>query len=40
MMRLVYGYWLCGDKCMDIGCVEVSVWILVVLRQVYGYWLC
>ena len=34
---------MCGDKCMDIGCVavsvlilvvcvEVSVWILVVLR--------
>ena len=40
MLRLVYGYWLCGDNCMDIGCVEVSVWILVVLRQVYGYWLC
>ena len=28
-----------GDKCMDIGCLEVSVWILVVLRLVYGYWL-
>ena len=25
---------------MDIGCVEVSVWILVVWRLVYGYWLC
>ena len=25
---------------MDIGCVEVSVWILVVWRKVYGYWLC
>ena len=24
---------------MDISCVEVSVWILVVLRLVYGYWL-
>ena len=24
---------------MDIGCIEVSVWILVVLRLVYGYWL-
>ena len=22
------------------GCVEVSVWILVVLRLVYVYWLC
>ena len=30
--RKVYGLWLCGDKCMDICCVEVSVWILVVLR--------
>ena len=30
--RLVYDYWLCGGKCMDIDCVEVSVWILVVLR--------
>ena len=29
----------CG-KCMDIGCVEVSVWLLVVWRLVYGYWLC
>ena len=28
--REVYGYWLCGGKCMDIGCVGVSVWILVV----------
>ena len=28
-----------GDKCMDIGCIEVSVWILVVWRQVYVYWL-
>ena len=26
-------------KCMYNGCVEVSVWILVVLRLVYGYWL-
>ena len=25
---------------MDIGCVKVSVWILVVLGLVYGYWLC
>ena len=25
---------------MDIGCVEISVWILVVLRFVYVYWLC
>ena len=25
---------------MDIGCVEVSVWILVVFRLVYVYWLC
>ena len=25
---------------MDIGCDEVSVWILVVLRYVYGKWLC
>ena len=25
---------------MDIGCVEVSVWILVVLRLVYGLLLC
>ena len=24
---------------MDIGCVEVSVWILVVSRLVYVYWL-
>ena len=22
------------------GCVEVSVWILVVWSKVYGYWLC
>ena len=25
---------------MDIGCVAISVWILVVLRFVYVYWLC
>ena len=25
---------------MDIGCVKVSVCILVVLRLVYGLWLC
>ena len=30
MWGKVYGYWLCGGKCMDFGCVEVSVWILVV----------
>ena len=36
----MYGYWLCGGKCMDIGCGEVSVWILVVWTEVYGYWLC
>ena len=41
--RQVKTFWLCGGKCMDIGCVEVSelilvvcveisVWILVVLR--------
>ena len=24
---------------MDSGCVEVSVWILIVWRLVYGYWL-
>ena len=24
---------------MDIGCVEVSIWILVVLRLVLGLWL-
>ena len=36
----MYEYWLRGDKCMDCGCVEVSVWILVVLRLVYEYWLC
>ena len=30
----MYGFWLCGGKCMDIGCVEVSVWISVVLRLV------
>ena len=35
----MYGYWLCGGQCMDIGCVEVSVWILVVWSLVYGYWL-
>ena len=29
-----------GDKCMDYGCVEVSVWILVVFRLLYVYWLC
>ena len=23
---------------MDIGCVETSVWILVVFRLVYVYW--
>ena len=39
MLRLVCVYWLCGDKCMDFGCVEVNVWILVVLRQVSEYWL-
>ena len=33
----MYGYWLRGCKCMDIGCVEVSVWILVVRMKVYGY---
>ena len=27
----MYGFWLCGGKCMDIGCVEVSVCILVVV---------
>ena len=27
------------DISMDIGCVKVSVLILVVLRLVYGYWL-
>ena len=32
MLRYVYGYWLCGGKCMEFGCVKVSVWILVVLR--------
>ena len=26
-----------GDKCMDYGCVEVSVWILVVFRLLYVY---
>ena len=31
---------MCGGKCMDYGCVEVSVWILVVLRLLYVYWLC
>ena len=31
--RQVYGLWLCGDKCLDIGCVKVSVWILVVLSK-------
>ena len=36
----MYGYWLCESKCMDIGCVKVSVWILAVLRLLYGYWLC
>ena len=36
----MYGYWLCGGKCMDICCVDTSVCILVVLRLVYGYWLC
>ena len=36
----MYGYWLCESKCMDIGCVKVSVWILVVLRLLYEYWLC
>ena len=40
MFRLVYVYWLCLGTCMDIGCVEYSVCILVVLRLVYGYWLC
>ena len=25
---------------MDFGCVEVSVWISVVLRLLYGLWLC
>ena len=30
--RQVYGYWLCGGKCMDIGCVAVSEWIRVVWR--------
>ena len=25
---------------MYIGCVEVSVWIVVVWRSVYVYWLC
>ena len=30
--RLVYGYWLCGGKCMDIGRVEVRLLILVVWR--------
>ena len=40
VLRLVYVYWLCGDKCMCIGSVETSVWIVVVWRQVYGYWLC
>ena len=29
----MYGYWLCEGKCMDIGCLEVSVWILVVCRD-------
>ena len=28
------GFWLCGGKCMNIGCVEVSVWILVVCVEV------
>ena len=36
----MYVYWLCGDKCMYICCVETSVCILVVWRQVYGLWLC
>ena len=36
----MYEYWLRGDKCMDIGCVEVIVGKLVVFRLVYGYWLC
>ena len=36
----MYEYWLCKGKCMDIGCVKVSVWILVVWRLVNGYWLC
>ena len=36
VFRLVYGYWLCEGKCMDIGCVELSKYILVVWRQVYG----
>ena len=31
----MYGYWLCGGKCMDIGCVEVSVWILVVCVVIF-----
>ena len=30
----MYGFWLCGGKFMDIGCVEVSVWILVVCVEV------
>ena len=30
VLSIVYGYWLCGGKCMDFCCVEVSVWILVV----------
>ena len=25
----MYGYWLCGGKCMDIGYMEDSVLILV-----------
>ena len=33
----MYGLLLCKGKCMDIGCVEVSVLILVVWRSVYGY---
>ena len=31
---------LCVGERMYSGCVETSVWILVVLRLVYGYWLC
>ena len=32
VLRLVYGFWLCGGKCLDFGCVEVSVWKMVVSR--------
>ena len=32
VLRLVYGFWLCGGKCLDFGCVEVSVRKMVVSR--------